>query len=631
MELSSSIFSDILSPLAIYQADVAGDSEGQIQKRANNSPSVPLHIVQARADCGTAGKSLDWRLDGGDIDGTRFFAVPTFAIGTPPLRVDVYIPPPEQHSNHVRHVLKPEMAMYTTDKQSALDLPISKHLRQALDYWSSSLPAFKTLYLSLPFGSQIVVEELSIDPIATAATIHLVPNYAVEQAMASLDDLRQIWRRDIQWPATIDTTSLSFRSQIHEAITLVTIPSSADATREYVFKSLLRDQKYLYNELKMLLTLPPHPNIISRPVHIVTHKCRFGGKRGVAGFILEYYPLGSLAAYLSSPSTSLSDRFRWARQITSALAHVNQAGAFYPDLKPDNIVLRQAIISEEEGGCGCHTDDAVLLDLEQRGGWFSWSPPEVAYAEYLEILAARAPDDAAARAAEFATALRGYYAQPDCAPQPVRGKGDEEKKKRYADHSPPSSAENGFSAPWLALARLRDGGAGRGGGGTLATLLERAQSFMLGKLLWCVFEGRSVVRCGVDHELLRDPDPEHAGARAFPEFAETPDAVRGLIRACTAGAAEWEGKGRGLVLRRGSLVPAAWDGEGDWPGAGETAEIARLWWTAEVEAAKQFLGEITAVEHGEKEVAGGVLGDAMKRPLLKDVLDQLTLIEEGIL
>lgn len=592
MELNSSVFSDILSPLAIYASGNGSEFEHENSTIKQDSPPLASGPCLVSINCHVATKSPNWRLDGVDIDGIRFFAVPTFAIDTAPLRVDVYIPPLEEQSNHVRQTLKPEMAMYTNNKQSTLELPISEHLLQALDHWSSCLPDFETLYLCLPFGSQIVVPELSVDPRTTAAAIQLVPNYAVEQAMTSLEHLQQLWPSSINWPATIDTASLHFRSQIHEAITLVTIPSCPDPTREYVFKSLLRDQKYLYNELKMLLTLPPHDNLISRPLYVVTHKCRFGGKRGVAGFILEYYPLGSLAAHLSSPTLtpSLSDRFRWARQITSALIHVNDSGGFYPDLKPDNVVLRR----DSSGQNG-----AVLLDLEQRGGWFSWSPPEVAYVEYIEILASRAPDSRTRD--EFTGLLRDYI--PAWTPPA--------QEERYTNTS------NGFSAPWLALARLRGDG---GGGGALETLLERAQSFMLGKLLWCIFEGRAVVRCGVDHELLRDPDPEGVG---FPEFRETPRRVGEVIMACTAGAAEWEGRTRGIVLRGGRLVPAAWDGRGRGPSAGETREVARKWWETEVRDAKEFLGEITEVEDAGRDVRSCVLGNALKRPLLREVLAEL--------
>ncbi|OIW34612.1 hypothetical protein CONLIGDRAFT_626649 [Coniochaeta ligniaria NRRL 30616] len=575
MELNSSIFSDVLSPLAIYVDDADVERELPNTTPEIDSTPLPFRSSQMGINGSTNTRTPEWRLDGVDIDGVRFFAVPTFAIATPPLRVDVYIPPLEEHSQEVRRVLKPEAAMYAINKQSAINLDISQHL-------------------SLPFGSQIVVEELTPDPARTAATINLVPYYAVEQAMMSLDSLQQMWPSDLHWPTTIDTSDLLYRSQIHEAITLVTIPSSPDPNREYVFKSLLRDQKYLYNELKMLLTLPPHANLISRPPYIVTHKCRFGGKRGVAGFILDYYPLGSLARHLSSPTPSLSDRFRWARQITSALIHVNASGGFYPDLKPDNIVLRQTQSGEI---------DAVLLDLEQRGGWFSWSPPEIVYAEYIEILASRAPGPATRD--EMTTLLRGYI--PDWTPPA--------QEERYRN------VVGGFSAPWRALAAARDGG------GEMQTLLERAQTFMLGKLMWCIFEGRAVVRCGVDHELLRDPDPEFGGTGGFPEFRETPVPVGELIKACTAGAPEWEGRGRGLVLRKGKLVPDAWEGEGGVPSVGETRSVARRWWMEEVVVAREFLGQVTDAKNGERPVAGGVLGSAMARPLLSEVLAELVRIE----
>ncbi|KAH8905226.1 hypothetical protein BR93DRAFT_946102 [Coniochaeta sp. PMI_546] len=584
MELSSSIFADVLSPLAIYIDD--NDSEREALETIPENNSGPPSFRSRHTS--------RWKFGGVDTDGTRFFVVPTFAIGTPPMRVDVYIRPPEEHSLHVRRALKPEAAMYATDKKTAINLPVTQHLLQALDHWSSSLPGLRDIYLSLPFGSQIAVTELTLDPTETAASIQFMPNYEVEQAMMSLDSLQQMWPSDLCWPATIDTTDLLCCSQIHEAITIVTIPCSPHPDREYVFKSLLREQKYLYNELKMLLTLQPHDNLIPRPLYIVTHKCRFGGKSGVAGFILEYYPLGSLAARLPSSKPNLSDQFRWARQIASALIHVNNSGGFYPDLKPDNIVLRRTPKGEI---------DAVLIDLEQRGGWFSWSPPEIAYVEYIEILASRAPD--CATRDEFTTLLRGYI--PDWrAPA---------QKERYRD------VTGGFSAPWLALA------AERAAGGALSTLLERAQTFMLGKLLWCIFEGRAVVGCGIDHELLRDPDPEFGGTGAFPEFRETPVQVRDLIRACTAGAPEWEGRKRGLVLRKGKLVPDAWDGEGDVPSAKETREVARRWWTKEVTVAREFLGEVTDASKGGRIVAGSVLGHAMNRPLLSEVLLALERIE----
>jgi hypothetical protein len=77
------------------------------------------------------------------------------------------------------------------------------------------------------------------------------------------------------------------------------------------------------------------------------------------------------------------------------------------------------------------------------------------------------------------------------------------------------------------------------------------------------------------------------------------------------------------VLRGGRLVPAAWDGRGRGPSAGETREVARKWWETEVRDAKEFLGEITEVEDAGRDVRSCVLGNALKRPLLREVLAEL--------
>jgi hypothetical protein len=599
MELSSSVFSEVLTPLAAFVDLVDKESDLPEEIGEENHNAVLSSSPHDQLDCLPPCQQQTWRLDGIDIDGTRFFAVPRFAINAPPVRIDVYIPPVEEHPRTLRHLLKSDATMYTTDKESAASLHISRYLLSALDHWSSTTLDFEEQYSSMPFGSRILVTDLTPNP--AHAAIHLVPNYAVEQAMISLECLQQMWPSHLDWPETIDTSELLFQSQPHEAITLIQIPQTQSSST-FVFKSLVRDQKYLYNELKMLLSLPPHPNLVSKPLYIVTHKCRFGGKRGVAGFVLEYYPLGSLSGYLAStPDIPLSSRLRWAKQITQALMHVNTSlpCGFYPDLKPDNIVLRDNPKTGEV--------DAVLLDLEQRGGWFSWSPPEVVYVEYMEIIASRAPDE---KAREEAWRLLNQY---------IPGWTASGQDERY------KNVEGGFSAPWLALMEKRSGG-------PLHTLLEKAQVFMLGKLLWCIFEGRSVVRCGIDHEILRDPDPNFGDEGSFPTFDQTPLAVRDLIKTCTLGAPEYNhfSRGRGLVLRKGKLVPAGWSGEGEMPTARETQEEIKWWWEQEIRAAKKFLRDITAprVTEGREEVASPLLKATLSRPLLEQVWRQLERVDE---
>ena len=174
--------------------------------------------------------------------------------------------------------------------------------------------------------------------------------------------------------------------------------------------------------------------------------------------------------------------------------------------------------------------------------------------------------------------------------------------------------------------------------------------FMLGKLMWCIFEGQPFVRCGVDHEILRDVDPDYetertGKARAFPEFKKTPSKVRRLIRACTAGAPEWEAskaeqRTQGVVvLRRGKLYPAApGAGSSDTTNPDDTAEAARRFWQREVEQAKAFMLELRLHARGEGAQidkgsasgppSGSLLGQVRMRPTLSEVLAELARIEE---
>jgi hypothetical protein len=66
---------------------------------------------------------------------------------------------------------------------------------------------------------------------------------------------------------------------------------------------------------------------------------------------------------------------------------------------------------------------------------------------------------------------------------------------------------------------------------------------MLGKLLWCIFEGRSSINCSLGTELPREQNWDHQ----FPEFRQTPITLRSCVQACTAGAPEWKGRFRSLI------------------------------------------------------------------------------------
>ncbi|AEO71975.1 uncharacterized protein THITE_159739 [Thermothielavioides terrestris NRRL 8126] len=191
-----------------------------------------------------------------------------------------------------------------------------------------------------------------------------------------------------------------------------------------------------------------------------------------------------------------------------------------------------------------------------RGGWFAWSPPEVAYMEYLEVLA-----------------------------------GDS----------------------GLPQGELKD---------EVVTLLKEFCS----DAAWC--PRQPFAHCGIGHRALQGPSPAHESASselamALPEFRNTPDVVRQLVRVCTAGAPEWElpvrGQQRrpGVVIRAGKLYPA---GVGADHGCSNSSRHSK-----EVEGAREFMHELLLLRG-----IPGVLLQAQAQPLFFRVLAELECIEMGL-
>ena len=595
---------DLLTPLAAFPSSPTGcaqpiEVEGQEEHGGLEWPTSFLGS-QSRITGRTPSLPSTWRIDGSDVDGRRFYAVPGFAVGKPPLRIDVYLPPMEDYSRPLRSLLKPDALLHTS-KETLFSLPITQHVLRALDHWSAQQLGFQKQYLSKPFGSQILITQVSASLDEMAEGMHLIPNHAVEQAMQSIESLSRMWAGELPesaWPPTLNWEELRFHTQLHEAITLVEIPSRGVVGQMMVFKSLIRDQRYMYNELKMLLTVSPHPNIVPRPAYIVTKRGRFGGKRGICGFVMEYFHIGSLTHHLSGakadpqPDMALDQRFRWSRQITEAFIHINTThpAGFYPDLKPDNIVLRP---SESEPGML----DVVLLDFEQRGGWYSWSPPEILYAEYLEALASglEQREEYQHTYDEVLDLLEAYI--PGWAPSM--------QKDGYRN------AIGGFSAPWRMLLQQRKEHGARD--------LERAQVFMLGKLLWCIFEGEPLVRCGIDRELLSENCGEEEIPLRFPEFRRTPKELRDLVRRCTQGAPEWTEEKRPFVMVQDGKLVAVGEANGR-----SVQEVCRRHWTAEVQRAMRFIRK--RIQLRRFEVEGAAEGSCL-RPGLVEVLAELEKME----
>jgi len=459
-----------------------------------------------RVDCAepTCTSKLGWRIDGSADEGTRFFAIPTTLLpNLPPLRIDVFIPEQTEHPPEFRDALQSNFSAVLKDSRVA-NLGVSHYICHVLDHWSRGDPNFLRSLRTLPFGSKIIIPKITSPKYSP---VHVIPAHDLERNLLSVRALQVPWKDDIlpvSWPPMVDIYELQLHAQIHDSISLVYIPSR-HRDEILIFKSTATEPRFLYHELKVLLTLPPHPNVLSKPLYVVAKRCAFGGKNAVCGFILPYYSAGSLKEALPSRALNgtltLNTQLKWACQITAALLHVHSAGTFYADLKPENILLSPSLPDEDYNSID---DDLILIDFEQRGNWFAWSAPETLYHEYLEIIVSSLPPE---KTAKFAHLLSSYFPAAD----DVRSRVELDSKKY-------TNPQHGYCASWIRLILAQQ---------------ESATVHALGKLLWCVFEGQANVQHSIRNSLRYEPDLE------FPAFRRTPEKLRELIYLCTRDTAEW--------------------------------------------------------------------------------------------
>ena len=603
MEPTSSMFESIMYPTGLFTAPLRhlGTHVNLDSGAHEKSQTNPKN----RLDSLGLPNNLQWRIDDADADGTRFFAVPTFAVGKPPLRVDVYIPDQLHHPAGLRAALQSHKALLVGGRELT-KLGISRLILQRLHSWSNTYADghLESTYFSLPFGSRIVLDAISSD--IDKIPVHLVPNYDIERQWLTAAELQDLWQlTPDQWPPILDHSSLQLERQIHEAISVVRLAHLPDDASTFAFKSVSSDVKYFYHELHTLLTTPRHCHIMSPPLYVVTKQCRFGGRIGVCGFVLPFYPLGTLRDALqtgprslqssSTPRFPLSDRLHWARQVLSALLHIrNSPMGFYTDLKPNNVLLT----ASASGSL-----DTLLVDFEQRGSWYSWSPPEIYYLEYLEILSASHLVPLPNRT-HYTAVLKSYL--PSWAPQ--------SRRARYGSSSS-TTPSRGFSQPWTSLPLHEQ---------------ESAQVFMFGKLLWCLLESVGFPNSCVTVETFR----EEPSDLSFPAFRRTPAPLRDCVRRCTAGAPEWRGRLPSVVRVGERLFPRGMTGRGgeEEGTAEQTQEAARAWWREEVGEAERFVYARVRRREGREEPGDeDVLGFLGERPTLVEVEEMLGSFAKAIM
>jgi len=558
--------------------------------------------------------SSRWCVDGATICGTRFFCTPT-ALGPDlvPTRIDVYIPDQAQHPAHLRDILGSHASVAMRDSETISQLGISNYISRVLDRCCREDPDWLTRYQELPFGSKICFA--NIEPDVSKARVFLAPLHDVERQTLSVQTLQKKWRVQVSandWPSTVDLDNLRLKKQLHDSVSVVNIVGdNGDDTESFIFKSATGAFAHLYHELKFLLTIQPHRNIMPRPLAVVVKKSRFGGKHGVVGFLLPFFSHGSIRDEIphrvQHGTLTLTEQLRWSRQILSALHHILEEGhTFYSDLRPDNILLCPRAVATTKASTDTLATvaverlDIVLCDFEQRGNWHEWCAPEVLYAQYIQSLMRH---QSATNNHTWRDLVKEYE------------KSNLELSAAAASVDPAVVNKN---PAWFRLSLQS---------------AEKAMIYSFGLLLYCIFEGVHNCRTSIANAYPNESTLE------FPHFQRTPHALRQLILDCTVDAPEWEEchiSSRQLktdksfrpprLVRRGfKLYPEnVTDAEMKKLDRNETEKLvldtAINWWTSELEKAREFV----KTPEWESQVFGA------RRPRLHEVMDRLKEMEETV-
>ncbi|KAH7035123.1 uncharacterized protein B0I36DRAFT_360549 [Microdochium trichocladiopsis] len=566
MELHNQVIELVVHPTAAWAPEITTtDIRQKLDGPEGTSDwSESLLNPKNRIDSLDDYPSALWRVDGCAGLGTQFYAIPTFLQKIPPMRMDVFIP--EDQTPRIRRQLDLSVAFHTKDGLRLSRLAVSRFIVRVLQHWTQTefadFDAFERFYTSAPFGSRIVFENLSLDVRQVDVRIGL--NHNLERQLMPLSSLAKLWGPEVVLPEVIEFQDLHVVKVLHDSVCLVEYQKQL-----FIFKALTSGAKYLYHELKTLCTMEPHPNVIAYPMHLVQKDCKFGGKKAICGFTTFYHAKGTLRDILpplrAHGQLATEDQVKWALQLAGALKHLRQHSfGYYPDLRLDNIVL-------SEGG------DVVMIDFEQRGVWCEFAAPEVNAIEYMRLIAEQE---------DFPDNLKEAYLDKLIAVVP-------EYESLQADKY--SNPENGYNGAGLALSPREQ---------------EAAEVYMLGRVLWCIFEGVSGPQKAAVWQSYRwEPHIE------FPDFERCPAAIRSLIEDCTRGRRPPLSR---TVMRKSSRMVL----EGALHGGHQTPEnviaAASAFWASEVEFATKFLDERAALK------ARGELDDNYYgRPALEEVFQRL--------
>lgn len=560
MELSQQAIHDVIHPTAAFH-----------QSSRHNITIVPEDTVSwetSYLNPKNRINSLDpvpyptWRIDGCTAYGSQYYVIPTFLGPLSPLRLDLYIPELTTLSPAIRRALDVDVVFHTRQGDRLAHLGITRHILRIMEHWTLTIPDPRKALCDVPFGSRIILENLPTD--LRSAVVTIAPAHYVERHMIPLRTLEAYWGLGSSCLPSIDIKTLEFVTQLHDSVCLVRISGEI-----IVFKALANHTKYLYHELRHLLRIPRHPNIIS-PTHLVTKLCSFGSKSAVVGFTMKYHRYGSLrdiVPYLrlhrQITDTTAVD---WSIQLVSALCHLRDStGTFYPDLRLDNIVL---------SGDGT----LVMVDFEQRGVWCDFSAPEVNAFDHIRLLA---------KDESMPIAERQRY--EDLLSKHLHDWQDLDEGEEYI------WPNEGYNIAWKCLTAAEQ---------------EACEVYMLGRVLWCIFEAQSAPQRAAPWLSYRW-EPLYD----FPRYVRTPPTIRNLVDRCT------RGRSPGLascVVRQGSRLVLRDSQNPLYSTPDEVQKAASEWWRKEVKSAERW---VRARHEGLKK--GNWKENYYGRPTLREVHKEL--------
>jgi hypothetical protein len=588
MDLNSNAIHDIVHPTAAFSQRSARNSRHDTLTISTEQPWDTSQLnPRNRIDSLEPPAEPLWRMDGCTGLGTEYYAIPLFMDRVTPLRVDVYIPEEAMTLPLMRALLDLDVAFHARNSVRLRRLGISSHILRALQHWTTKdgqdpKEGLGKVLEGLPFGSRIIFMNLDVD--VKKIDIEIQPMHATEMELMSVPMLEKAWQVTAdELPPRLELRELAFVRQLHDSVCLVRRKDDSPADI-YVLKTLTDGTKHLFHELSVLLTMPPHPNVISRPIYLVTKRVGFGNKNAVVGFLLHYHTGGNAVDEIPfmrvHGKLTMHDKLRWAKQLASAVSHVFfKANRFYPDLRTDNMVFSA-------------DKDLILLDFEQRGVWCEFGPPEINSIEYVRILAS---DDA-----------QGFRNFDSAIPDQVRERyvalldgmlPNWPLLKAKGQYAPFPRANmpgvRSYNIAWECLDQSER---------------EAAQVYMLGRALWCIFEGEGApVRAAAWQSYPFEPAVE------FPGFNRSPMGLRPLLTQCTNGRRDQLSR---VIVRRNSKMTLA-DATKE-ASIEEVLETARAWWTEEIKYAEQFLSM-----RAEARKNGTWTSNYFGRPTLREVVTSL--------